>query len=225
MKLEQCCREDLDEKSSRAMCVTEPLRVSITNFQGQVKDIIVPNHPRNSNMGNHTIPFSGTIYIEQSDFLVEPTPGYKRLTLNKTVGLVHANCSLTCNEVIVDANGKPRELKATVDWNLNPKGLGFIHWVAEASPGQEPLVAEVRIYEKLFLSEDPASLDNWLADMNPNSLTVIPKCYLDPSVIGARVGSHMQFERVGYFCVDPDSTKEKLVWNRVVSLKEANWEK
>jgi len=219
--LEQCCREDLDVKANRAMAILEPLRVTITNWEGAVKDISVPNHPKDASRGSHTVPLSGVVYIEKSDFRKEDVKGYKRLAPKKAVGLMHASAVITCTDFVTDANGNVTELKATIDFSLKTKPAGFIHWVAEPAPGKEPLTAEARLYELLFKSEEPAAIDDWVADLNPNSLVIVPKIYVDPSVKGAKTGTQFQFERVGYFAVDPDTTSEKMVWNRVVSLKES----
>jgi glutaminyl-tRNA synthetase len=219
--LEQCCREDLDVKANRAMAVLEPLRVTITNWEGGVKEISVPNHPKDASRGTHTVPLSGVLYIERSDFREEDIKGYKRLAPKKSVGLMHASAVITCTDYVKDANGNVTELKATIDLSLKSKPAGFIHWVAEPAPGKEPLAVEVRLYDFLFKSDEPAAIDDWVADLNPNSLVVVPKAYVDPSVKTAKTGTQFQFERTGYFAVDPDTTSEKMVWNRVVSLKES----
>jgi len=220
--LEQCCREDLD-KAPRVMTILEPLKVTIKNVipEGK-KTVTVPNHPKNTALGTHTVPFSNVIYIERSDFRLQDAPGYKRLAPNKSVGLVHANCVLTCTDVINNEAGDVKEIVATVNWDISNKPQGFIHWVVGPDDKTEPTVVEVRLYDRLFKSYGAASLgDNWLSDLNPDSLKVISHCYIDPSAKGLPAGTHRQFERTGYFVVDPDSTPEKQVWNRVVSLKEA----
>jgi len=219
--LEQCCREDLEVKSSRAMAVLEPLKVVITNWTGGVKEISVPNHPKDATRGSHVVPLSPVIYIEQSDFREVDVKGYKRLAPNKSVGLLHASCTITCTDFTKSPNGTISEIKATIDFAPKAKPAGHIHWVAEPAPGVSPLKVELRLYDKLFMSEQPGSLDNWESDLNPNSLVVVSNCLLDPSVKGCKVGTQFQFERVGYFAVDTDSSADHMVWNRVVSLKES----
>jgi len=219
--LEQCVREDLDVKANRAMAILEPLRVVITNWEGPVKELTAPNHPKDSSRGSHTVPLSGVVYIEKSDFKEKDVKGYKRLAPNKSVGLLHAGCSIVCTDFTKDSNGNVVELKATIDFAPKEKPAGFIHWVAEPAPGKEPLAIEVRLYDKLFKSEQPAALDNWLEDINPESLVVLSKCYVEPSVKAAPTGKQFQFERNGYFAVDPDTTNARMVWNRVVPLKES----
>jgi len=223
--LEQCVREDLDVRCNRAMAILEPIRVVITNFgEPAVREIEVANHPKETSRGTHKVPLTSVVYIESSDFRMQDIKGYKRLAPNKEVGLAHVGCAIKCNEVVQDKDGKIVELKATVDWTPKTKPKGFIHWVAEPTPGQEPYSVEVRLYDKLFKSEEPGKLENWLEDLNPNSLQVISKVYVDPSLKAAAAGSRYQFERNGYFYVDPDTTANKAVWNRIVGLKEANWE-
>jgi len=219
--LEQCCREDLEVKALRAMAVIEPLKVVITNWTEGVKEITVPSHPKDASCGSHMVPLSGVIYIEQSDFREQDVKGYKRLAPNKAVGLLHAGCVITCTDFTKDSNGAFVELKATIDFTPKAKPAGYIHWVAEPAPGNSPMSVEIRMYDKLFMSDQPAALDDWVPDLNPNSLAVLPKCLIDPSVKVASIGTQYQFERVGYFAVDLDSHGEHMVWNRIVSLKES----
>lgn len=225
--LEQCCREDLDESANRAMVIIEPLKVTITNWTGEeVKEVTAQNHPKDASKGTHIIPLTKVLYIEKSDFRMEDQKGYKRLAPNKEVGLNHIGCAIKCNEVIKDSNGHPIELKVTVDWTPAKKQVqGYIHWVSEPKSGQEPLRIEVRLYDRLFKSADPGAFkDDWLNDLNPDSLKIVKNCPADPSIKNAKVGEARQFERVGYFCVDLDTTEDHMVWNRVVHLKEAKWE-
>jgi glutaminyl-tRNA synthetase len=222
--LEQCIREDLDVKCNRALVVTEPLKVVITNFEG-VKEFDIPNHHKFPERGTHKVPFSSVIYIEKSDFRLQDVKGYKRLAPNKEVGLQHVGFVLKCTEVIQDKEGNVVELKAVVDTAPKKKAQGYIHWVAEPQSGKKPDEVELRIYDKLFKSEQPAKIKEWVNDLNPNSLTVLSSCLADPVLRNAKVGDSFQFERIGFFCKDPDSTPSKSIWNRIVSLKEANWEK
>jgi len=138
---------------------------------------------------------------------------------------VHVIVQPACTDVTTDEKGEAIELKATIHWTKEiKKGLGFIQWVAEPTPGKEPLVVELRLYEPLFKSDQPAAVDNWEADLNPNSEIVLPSCFADPSIKDLKVEDKVQLERLGYFCVDSDSTKEKVVLNRIVSLKATEWE-
>jgi len=226
--LEHCCREDLDLISNRAMVVLDPLKVTITNWEeAEVKEVTAQNHPKDASKGSRTVPLTKVLYIERTDFRMEDVKGYKRLALNKEVGLNHIGAAIRCTEAIRDDSGNVTELKTTITWKPEKKQVqGYIHWVAEPSSGQTPLTIEIRLYDRLFMSKDVQSLpkDEWLSDINPNNLKVLTRCFAEPSLRGAKVLDHRQFERTGYFCVDPDTTDEKMVWNRTVSLNEAKWE-
>ena len=129
---------------------------------------------------------------------------------------------IKCTEVILaDDNETILEIRAEYDPSKKTKPKGVLHWVAQPSPGVDPLKVEVRLFERLFLSENPAELDNWLGDLNPNSKVIIPDAYGVSSIQNAKVGDNFQFERLGYFVVDQDSTSEKLVFNRTVTLKDS----
>ncbi|XP_016140711.1 glutamine--tRNA ligase-like [Sinocyclocheilus grahami] len=218
--LEACVREVLNDTTPRAMAILEPLKVTITNLPTNAqKEVRVPDFPANEAKGSHVVPFSKTIFIEQSDFREVMEKGYKRLTSDQPVGLRHAGYVISVQRVIKDGCGKVCELEvscASSDSVEKPKA--FIHWVSD------PLRCEVRLYERLFLHknpEDPAEVPaGFLSDINPNSLTVIESALVDRSVGKAKVFDKFQFERVGYFSLDPDSTSEKLVFNRTVTLKE-----
>ncbi|XP_061687575.1 glutamine--tRNA ligase isoform X2 [Syngnathoides biaculeatus] len=218
--LEACVRDVLNETAPRAMAVLEPLKITIVNLpERSNSEVRVPDFPANEVKGSHTVPFTSTIFIEQSDFREVMEKGYKRLTPEQPVGLRHAGYVISVKKVIKDAQGKVVELEVSCsssDTAEKPKA--FIHWVSQ------PLVCEVRIYERLFLHkhpEDPAEVPNgFLSDINPNSLQVITSAFVDTSVKGAKVLDKFQFERVGYFSLDPDSTVDKLVFNRTVTLKE-----
>ncbi|XP_077369978.1 glutamine--tRNA ligase [Festucalex cinctus] len=218
--LEACVRDVLNETAPRAMAVLEPLKVTIVNLpEGSKSEVQVPDFPANEAKGSHTVPFKSTIFIEQSDFREVMEKGYKRLTLEQPVGLRHAGYVISVKKVIKDAQGQVVELEVSCcssDTAEKPKA--FVHWVSE------PLKCEVRIYERLFLHkhpEDPAEVPNgFLSDINPNSMQVINSAFVDTSVKGAKVLDKFQFERVGYFSLDPDTTADKLVFNRTVTLKE-----
>lgn len=218
--LEQCLRDDLDVRADRAMVVLEPVKVVFTNFADK-KEVSIPKHPKDTSRGNHTVTISGVIYIEKNDFRESELSGYKRLTPKQPVGLSHVpNCVVTCTDVVKDASNNVVEIKATIDFDSKTKPKGFIHWVSEDSHK-----VEVRLYDKLFKAKDVASVgDNWKDDVNKDSLQVLSNCLADPSTRNAKVGEHRQFERVGYFVVDTDSTPEKPVWNRAITLREAKWE-
>ncbi|KAJ8016146.1 hypothetical protein DPEC_G00004160 [Dallia pectoralis] len=219
--LEACVRDVLNDHAPRVMAVLEPLKVTITNLpEGTRNDVRVPDFPANEFMGSHVVPFTRTIFMEQSDFREEMEKGYKRLTPNQPVGLRHAGYVITVQKVIKDAHGKVAELEVHCcsSHEVAEKPKAFIHWVSE------PKKCEVRLYERLFLHknpEDPSEVPGgFLSDINPNSLQVIDSALVDCSVSKAKVFDKFQFERVGYFAVDPDSTEDKLVFNRTVTLKE-----
>uniref|UniRef100_A0A3Q3ETX9 Glutamine--tRNA ligase n=1 Tax=Labrus bergylta TaxID=56723 RepID=A0A3Q3ETX9_9LABR len=219
--LESCVRDVLNETAARAMAVLEPLKVTITNLpENSRSDVRVPDFPANESRGSHTVPFTRTIFIEQSDFREVMEKGYKRLTPDQSVGLRHAGYVISVQKVIkVRPWGKVVELEVTCcSSDAAEKPKAFIHWVSQ------PLVCEVRLYERLFLHkhpEDPSEVPSgFLTDINPNSLHTISSALVDTSVKGAEVFDKFQFERVGYFSLDPDSTSDKLVFNRTVTLKE-----
>uniref|UniRef100_A0A8D0A3Z3 Glutamine--tRNA ligase n=1 Tax=Sander lucioperca TaxID=283035 RepID=A0A8D0A3Z3_SANLU len=218
--LESCVRDVLNDTAPRAMAVLEPLKVTITNLPANSKsEVRVPDFPANETKGSHTVPFTHTIFIEQSDFREVLEKGYKRLTPEQPVGLRHAGYVISVQKVIKDTQGKVVELEVSCcNSETAEKPKAFIHWVSQ------PLVCEVRLYERLFLHkhpEDPSEVPNgFLSDINPNSLHVISSALVDTSVKGAKVFDKFQFERVGYFSLDPDSTADKLVFNRTVTLKE-----
>uniref|UniRef100_A0A674IE92 Glutamine--tRNA ligase n=1 Tax=Terrapene triunguis TaxID=2587831 RepID=A0A674IE92_9SAUR len=218
--LEACVREVLNERAPRAMAVLEPLRVTITNFPTQkALEVLVPNFPADETKGFHKVPFQAIIYIEQSDFREVMDKGYKRLAPGQPVGLRHAGYVIAVQNVVKDAGGQVMELEVTcTKSDAAEKPKAFIHWVSE------PLVCEVRLYERLFLHknpEDPAEVPaGFLSDLNPDSLRVIDGALADRSVCSAKPLDKFQFERLGYFSVDPDSTEGKMVFNRTVTLKE-----
>uniref|UniRef100_A0A8C2KZN0 Glutamine--tRNA ligase n=1 Tax=Cyprinus carpio TaxID=7962 RepID=A0A8C2KZN0_CYPCA len=214
--LEACVREVLNDTAPRAMAVLEPLKVTITNLPTNAQEVRVPDFPANEAKGSHVVPFSKTIFIEKSDFREK---GYKRLTPDQPVGLRHAGYVISVQRVIKDGCGNVCELEVTcASSDSVEKPKAFIQWVSN------PLQCEVRLYERLFLHknpEDPAEVPaGFLTDINPYSLTVIESALVDRSVGKSKVFDKFQFERVGYFSVDPDSTSEKLVFNRTVTLKE-----
>uniref|UniRef100_A0A4W6EQX0 Glutamine--tRNA ligase n=1 Tax=Lates calcarifer TaxID=8187 RepID=A0A4W6EQX0_LATCA len=215
--LESCVRDVLNDTAPRAMAVLEPLKVTITNLPEDSQ--VLPDFPANEAKGSHMVPFTCTIFIEQSDFREVMEKGYKRLTPEQPVGLRHAGYVISVQKVIKDAQGNVVELEVNCCRSETAeKPKAFIHWVSK------PLTCEVRLYERLFLHkhpEDPSEVPNgFLSDINPNSLQVISSALVDTSVKGAKVFDKFQFERVGYFSLDPDSTADKLIFNRTVTLKE-----
>ncbi|NP_001079979.1 glutaminyl-tRNA synthetase 1 S homeolog [Xenopus laevis] len=218
--LESCVRDVLNETAPRIMAVLEPLKVTITNLPAEKAiDVSVPNFPADESKGFHVVPFSSTIYIEQSDFREVMEKGYKRLTPDQPVGLRHAGYVISLQNIVKDQSGNVIELEVTcTKTDVAEKPKAFIHWVSD------PLTCEVRLYDRLFLHktpEDPSEVPGgFLTDLNTNSLTTIPSALVERSVKNAKALDKFQFERLGYFSVDPDTTPEKIVFNRTVTLKE-----
>jgi glutaminyl-tRNA synthetase len=228
--LEHFQRDDLNRRALRAMAVLRPLKLIIDNYpEGQEEFLEANNNPEDPTAGTRQVPFSREIYIEQDDFREVPPPKYYRLSPGKEVRL-RAAYFITAQSVVKDAEGNIIEVHCTYDpasrGGNSPDGRkvkSTIHWVS----ARHALSAEVRVYDKLFSKPNPYDYPeggNWLENLNPNSLEVIPYAKLEPSLAAAAVGTHYQFERVGYFCVDRDSTDEKKIFNRTLSLKSA-WAK
>jgi glutaminyl-tRNA synthetase len=227
--LEFCIREHLNKVCTRIMAVLNPIKVVITNYpEGKMENLPTENNPEDENAGTRTVPFSREIWIEQDDFMENPPKGYFRLTPNGMVRLKAAYI-IQCNEVIKDAKGNITQLNCTYIENSKSgedvsglKVKGVIHWVSVA----QAVEAEVRLYDRLFTDEDPDGHEDkdFKEFINPHSLTVIPNAKLEPSIANLPAGERVQFQRLGYFCVDTDSTKEKLVFNRTVGLRDS-WAK
>ncbi len=228
--LEHCVREDLNLRAPRVMAVLRPLRVVIENYpEGQVEELEAVNNPEDAGAGTRKVPFSRVLYIEQDDFREVPPKGYFRLSPGREVRLRYAYL-VTCKDVVKDAGGNIVELRCVYDpatrGGNTPDGRkvkSTIHWVSAG----HALAAEVRLYETLFSKEDPNDTpegETFLSNLNPNSLEVIDRCRMEPSLRSATVGTVYQFERMGYFCVDRDSTPEKLVFNRTATLRDT-WAK
>ncbi|OMO69020.1 Glutamyl/glutaminyl-tRNA synthetase, class Ib [Corchorus capsularis] len=223
-RLEYHIREELNKNAPRVLVVLHPLKVVITNLEaGSVMDLDAkkwPDAQDDDKSAFYKVPFSNVVYIERSDFRMKDSKDYYGLAPGKSVLLRYA-FPIKCTDVILaDDNETVLEIRAEYDPFKKSKPKGVLHWVAETSPGADPLKVEVRLFEKLFNSENPAELDNWLADLNPDSKVVIPGAYAVPALRNAAVGNTFQFERLGYFTVDKDSTAEKLVFNRTVTLKD-----
>jgi len=228
--LEHCLREDLNKRAPRVMGVLRPLRVVIENFpEGHVQEMAAVNNPEDPDAGTRTLSFSRVLYIEQDDFREDPPPKYHRLAPGREVRLRYAYF-ITCVDAVKDARGKVVELRCTYDPATRggdaPDGRkvkATIHWVSAA----HAVPAEVRLYDRFFVKEDPDDVDegqDFRANLNPNSLEVLTGCWVEPSLAEAKAGSIYQFERQGYFCVDPDSAKRTVVFNRAVPLKD-EWAK
>jgi glutaminyl-tRNA synthetase len=228
--LEHCLREDLNKRAPRVMGVLKPLRVVIENYpEGHVEELAAVNNPEDPGAGTRNVPFSRVLYIEQDDFRESPPPKYYRLAPGREVRLRYAYF-LKCVDVVKDAQGNVVELRCAYDPATRggdaPDGRkvkATIHWVSAA----HTVAAEVRLYDRLFVNEDPDEVgegQDFLANLNPNSLELLPGCWVEPSLAGAKPGSIYQFERQGYFCVDPDAASGKLAFNRAVSLKD-EWAK
>jgi len=224
--LEHCLREDLNKRAPRVMGVLKPLRVVIENYpEGQVEEVAGVNNPEDPSAGTRAVPFSRVLYIEQDDFRENPPPKYYRLAPGREVRLRYAYF-LTCVSVVKDAQGDVVELKCTYDPATRggdaPDGRkvkATIHWVSAA----HAVPARVRLYDRLFVKEDPDDVDggqDFLANLNPDSLEELTGCRVEPSLAESKPGSIYQFERQGYFCVDPDAAGGSLVFNRAASLKD-----
>lgn len=221
--LEECVRNELNATATRAMCVLNPLKIVIENFSEDTEWVSALNHPQIHEMGYHEVPFSREIYIERDDFLEEPPKDFFRLAPGKEVRLRHAYV-IKCEKVIKDpVTGEITELRCTYDPNTlgkSPEGRkvkGVIHWVSKT----EAKTAEIRLFERLFTVENPGAGDNFIEAINPDSLKILPSCYIEPQLLQAKTEQAFQFERIGYFCLDSKlSSKNKLVFNQIVSLRE-----
>jgi len=223
--LEFCIREDLNKRAARVMGVLNPLKVTITNFlEGKVDMLDAINNPEDETMGTRQTPFTRELYIERDDFMENPPKKYFRLAPGAEVRLRYAYV-ITCNEVIKDANGEVVELRCTYDpasRGGERKVKGVIHWVS----AQHAIPVEVRLYDRLFSVPNPDNVPegvDYKANLNPNSLKTVT-AMVEPYLKDAKQGIAYQFERLGYFCLDPDTTDNKLVFNRTVTLKDS-WAK
>jgi len=224
--LEHFVREDLNKRAPRVMAVLRPLKVVIDNYpENQVEEMDAINNPEDAAAGSRKVPFSRVLYIEQDDFREVPPPKYFRLTPGREVRLRYGYL-VTCTSVVKNEKGEVVEVHCTYDpathGGNTPDGRkvkATIHWVSAA----HAVDAEVRVYENLFTKENLGDLDEGkdvLDYLNPNSLEVIADAKVEPSLANTAAGTRYQFERLGYFCVDPDSKPGKLVFNRTVALKD-----
>ena len=227
--LEHCVREDLNEHAPRAMCILRPLRVVIDNYpDNQVEQIACANHPQKPDMGTRNVPFSKVLYIERDDFMEDPPRKYHRLGPGREVRLRNAYVIKFESMMKDEKTGDVTELHCSYDpatLNGPPadgrKVPGVIHWVSAG----HAVPAEVRLYDRLFSIENPGSEEDFLKYLNPDSLETLTTCRAEQNLKNAAAGTRFQFERLGYFCVDAkDSTSERLVFNRVVPLRDS-WAK
>jgi glutaminyl-tRNA synthetase len=228
--LEHSIRDDLNKRAPRVMGVLKPLRVVIENYpEDRTEEMEAVNNPEDATAGTRKVPFGRVLYIEQDDFRETPPPKYFRLAPGREVRLRYAYF-IKCVGVVKDEAGNVVEVRCTYDPATRggdaPDGRkvkATIHWVSAA----HALAAEVRLYDRLFLTESPEDVPegaDFLTNLNPNSLEVLATCYVEPGLKAAEPGTRYQFERNGYFCVDPASANGKLVFNRTVSLKDT-WAK
>ncbi|UCG49811.1 MAG: glutamine--tRNA ligase/YqeY domain fusion protein [Phycisphaerales bacterium] len=224
--LEHCLREDLNRTSPRVMAVLRPLKVVIDNYpEAKVIELQAVNNPEDPAAGTRKVPFSRELYIEREDFMEEPPKKFFRLAPGREVRLRYAYF-VKCVDAVKDADGNIVELHCTYDPATRggdaPDGRkvkATLHWVS----AQHALDAEVRLYDNLFTKENPDEVGDggdFAANLNPNSLEVLKSCKVEPSLAGAEPLSRFQFERLGYFCADPDSAKERPIFNRTVTLRD-----
>lgn len=224
-RLEYHIREELNKIAPRMMVVLHPLKVVITNLEDNlVKEVDAkkwPDAQTDDTSSFYKVPFSNVVYIERSDFRTEDSKDYYGLAPGKSVLLRYA-FPIKCTEVIYGNDKKTVvEIRAEYDESKKSKPKGVLHWVAQPSVSVNPVKVEVRLFDKLFISENPSELEDWLADLNPRSKEVIPEAFAVTALSNAAIGERFQFERLGYFVVDKDSTSEKLVFNRTVTLRDS----
>jgi glutaminyl-tRNA synthetase len=227
--LEYCIREDLNKRAPRVMCVLDPVKLIIDNYpEGQVEELEAINNPEDLSQGTRKVPFSRELYIERSDFMENPPKNYFRLAPGQEVRLRYAYI-VRCTSVDKDEQGNIVAIHCTYDPQTRggntPDGRkvkGTIHWVSVS----HALKIEARLYDRLFTVPEPDNVEegkSFLDYLNPNSLVVV-EGYAEPSLQNAQIEEKFQFERVGYFCVDKDSTPQRKVFNRTVTLKDS-WAK
>jgi len=227
--LEFSVREHLNQVAPRVFAVLDPVKVVITNYpDGKIENVVLENNPEDPEGGSRKVPFSKEIYIERNDFMEDPPKKFFRMGPGREVRLKGAYI-VKCEDFIKDNNGIITEIHCTYDPDTksggsgaNRKVKGTLHWVS----ADHAIGAEVRLYDRLFMDEDPAGHreKDFKEFLNPDSLDVLKNCKLEPSLKSAKPGDKFQFQRLGYFCVDPDSTDDKLVFNRTVPLRDS-WTK
>jgi glutaminyl-tRNA synthetase len=225
--LNHCVREYLNKIAQRRLGVLRPLKVVIENYpEGQTEEVGAINNPEDKASGRRMVPFSKVLYIEQNDFMEDPPKKYYRLTPGKEVRFRYAYF-ITCQEAIKDVAGNVIELRCTYDPETkggnSPDGRkvkGTIHWVS----AEHAIDADINMYEHLFDRPDPGAEGDLIDDINPNSLTRLTGCKLEPSLANSVVGEAVQFERNGYFAVDPSSTPDHLIYNQTMAIRDS-WAK
>jgi len=224
-RLDQSARDDLDVRCDRVFGILHPLKVVITNLESDI-EVSGDNHPKNKERGTRKLLLSREIYIDRDDFREVDEPEYYGLALKsetpKVVKLKYADVDVILVDIKKDSKGVAEELILETVSNGNAKHA--IHWISYED--RNPIIAEIRNYDRLFLSEEPVKTygDKWLEDINPNSLE-IKEGIVDVSCLALKPYDRIQFERIGFYCLDPDSTSSKLVFNRTLSLKQSTWKK
>ncbi len=221
--LEACVRENLNQQAERRMAVLKPLKVMIENYpEDQTEELVALNNPNDETAGSRKVPFSREFYIEQDDFMEDPPKKFFRLAPGREVRLRYAYF-VTCTEVIKDDNSQVTELRCTYDPATKggnaPDGRkvkATLHWVS----AEHAIDAQIREYEHLFTAEIPGADGEFLNDINPDSLTIVENCKLEPALQDASEGETVQFERVGYFCLDKDTSTEKMIFNKTIGLRD-----
>ncbi|MBT5570163.1 MAG: glutamine--tRNA ligase, partial [Alphaproteobacteria bacterium] len=225
--LENTIREHLNSTAQRRMAVLDPVKLVIENYpEGQTEELEAVNNPADENSDTRMISFGRELWVERDDYMDDAPKKFRRLTIGQEVRLRFAYF-VTCTDVIKDNDGNVVEIRCTYDPESrggdSPDGRkvrGTIHWTSAA----HALNAEVRLYDHLFAEEEPGKERDWQEDLNPNSLEVRTNCLLEPSLSDAEAGIAVQFERLGYFCADPESSAEALVFNRTAGLRDT-WAK
>jgi glutaminyl-tRNA synthetase len=221
--LEHCVRDVLNRRARRRFAVLRPLKVVIENYpEGQVEELDAVNNPEDPSAGTRKVRFSRELAIEREDFMEDPPKKFYRLAPGREVRLRYAYL-ITCREVVKDAAGEIVELRCTYDPATRggdaPDGRrpkATLHWISAA----DAVPADVRLYDHLFARPDPGAGGDLLADLSPKSEEVLPGCLVEPTLAGLPVGETVQFERLGYFCPDPDSKPGHPVFNRTLTLKD-----
>jgi glutaminyl-tRNA synthetase len=225
--LEHCVRGELNRTAERRMAVLNPLKVVIENYpEGEAEELEAINNPEDSTAGTRAVPFSRELFIEADDFMEDPPKKFFRLAPGREVRLRYAYF-ITCRDVVKNDDGEVVELRCTYDPETKggdaPDGRkvkATLHWVSAA----HAVPAEVRVYDHLFNRPDPGADGDFLDEINPDSLTVVERALLEPSLASVAAGTTVQFERLGYFCADPDGSADRLVFNRTVTLRDT-WAK
>ena len=225
--LENSIREDLNEHAIRVMGVIDPIKVTIENYPNdQVEEMEAQNHPQNPEMGTRTVPFTKTLYIERDDFMEDAPKKFFRLSVGREVRLRYAYY-VTCTGVVKNDQGEVVELICSYDpetkGGSSPDGRkvkGTIHWVS----AEHAVDAQVNLYDRLFTHPNPGSTEDYIEHLNPESLTVMQNCKLEPSLANAATDKYYQFERTGYFVVDKDSSSDAPIFNHTVTLRDT-WAK